>query len=141
VHVQESLKHAQSFGVPDSVLAPIKQAYATGGRAAVVRHVLAQLPGSAPPMQLAIFSAEIGDLDAAFVHLNRAIDSRDPCLVHMAVAPQWTTFEAIRDSRHASREWDFPDTDACRAMRSHPLPRARMIFLLASRPRDLIALL
>jgi DNA-binding winged helix-turn-helix (wHTH) protein/tetratricopeptide (TPR) repeat protein len=91
-HIQESLKHAQTFGVPDSVLAPIKQAYATGGRAAVVRHVLAQLPGSAPPMQLAIFSAEIGDLDAAFVHLHRAIDSRDPCLVHMAVAPQWDDF-------------------------------------------------
>ena len=91
-HVQESLKHAESFGVPESVLAPIRQAYATGGRVAVVRHVLAQLPAGTPPMQLAIFSAEIGDLDAAFVHLNRAIDSRDPCLVHMAIAPQWDDF-------------------------------------------------
>jgi DNA-binding winged helix-turn-helix (wHTH) protein/tetratricopeptide (TPR) repeat protein len=88
-HVQESMRHAESFGVPESVLAPIKDAYATGGRAAVVRHVLAQLPQHAPAMQLALFSGEAGDLDAAFLHLNRAIDTRDPCLVHLAVAPQW----------------------------------------------------
>jgi hypothetical protein len=33
--------------------------------------------------------AEAGDLDTAFEHLHRLIDARDPCLVHLAVAPQW----------------------------------------------------
>jgi serine/threonine-protein kinase len=93
-HVEESLKHAESFGVPEIVLAPIREAYASGGRAAVVRHVLAQLPQHAPAMQLALFSGEAGDLDAAFLHLNRAIDGRDPCLVHLAVAPQWDDLRA-----------------------------------------------
>ena len=88
-YMQESLRHAESFGVPDSVLAPLKQAYETGGRPAVVRYALDQLREGAPAMQLAIFSGELGDLDAAFHHLNRAIDARDPCLVHLAVAPQW----------------------------------------------------
>jgi DNA-binding winged helix-turn-helix (wHTH) protein/tetratricopeptide (TPR) repeat protein len=93
-HVQESMRHAESFGVPESVLAPIKEAYATGGRPAVVRHVLAQLSQHAPAMQLALFSGEVGDFDAAFHHLNRAIDARDPCLVHLAVAPQWDDLRA-----------------------------------------------
>jgi tetratricopeptide (TPR) repeat protein len=35
-----------------------------------------------------------GDLDAAFEHLRRAIDARDPALVHLAVAPQWDSLRA-----------------------------------------------
>jgi serine/threonine protein kinase len=35
-----------------------------------------------------------GDLDAAFEHLQRAIDARDPALVHLAVAPQWDSLRA-----------------------------------------------
>jgi hypothetical protein len=42
-----------------------------------------------PDHQLAVLHGEAGDLDAAFRHLDRAIDGRDPCLVHLAVAPQW----------------------------------------------------
>jgi tetratricopeptide (TPR) repeat protein len=38
---------------------------------------------------LVVHYAEIGDLDAAFAHLQQAIDARDPALVHLAVAPQW----------------------------------------------------
>ena len=38
---------------------------------------------------LVVHYAEAGDLDAAFEHLQRAIDARDPALVHLAVAPQW----------------------------------------------------
>jgi tetratricopeptide (TPR) repeat protein len=34
-------------------------------------------------------SAEAGDLDKAFELLQRALDVRDPGLVHLAVAPQW----------------------------------------------------
>jgi DNA-binding winged helix-turn-helix (wHTH) protein/tetratricopeptide (TPR) repeat protein len=93
-HMQESLRHAESFGVPETVLAPVKQAYAAGGRAGVVRYALEQLREGAPAMQLALFSGELGDLDAAFQHLNRAIDARDPCLVHLAVAPQWDDLRA-----------------------------------------------
>jgi len=36
-----------------------------------------------------VHHALAGDLDAAFEHLQRAIDARDPALVHLAVAPQW----------------------------------------------------
>ena len=88
-HMQENFRHAESFGVPETVLAPLRQAYENGGRAGVVRYALEQLREGAPAMQLALFSGELGDLDAAFHHLNRAIDARDPCLVHLAVAPQW----------------------------------------------------
>ena len=39
-------------------------------------------------------SAEAGDLDKAFELLQRAIDVRDPGLVHLAVAPQWDSMRA-----------------------------------------------
>jgi len=42
----------------------------------------------------AVRYAEAGDLDAAFEHLQRAIDARDPALVHLAVAPQWDSLRA-----------------------------------------------
>jgi len=35
-----------------------------------------------------------GDLDAAFEHLPRLIDARDPALIHLAVAPQWDKLRA-----------------------------------------------
>ena len=38
--------------------------------------------------------AEAGDLDAAFEHLQRFIDARDPALIHLAVAPQWDSLRA-----------------------------------------------
>ena len=90
-HMAENISHAESYGVSAEALAPLKEVYATGGRPGVVRYVLEQLTagGAAPAMQLAVLFGEAGDLDSAFVHLNRAIDSRDPCLVHLAVAPQW----------------------------------------------------
>jgi tetratricopeptide (TPR) repeat protein len=39
-------------------------------------------------------SAETGDLDKAFELLQRALDVRDPGLVHLAVAPQWDSMRA-----------------------------------------------
>jgi tetratricopeptide (TPR) repeat protein len=39
-------------------------------------------------------SAEMGDLDKAFELLQRALDVRDPRLVHLAVAPQWDSLRA-----------------------------------------------
>ena len=35
-----------------------------------------------------------GDLDAAFEHLQRAIEARDPALVHLAVSPVWDSLRA-----------------------------------------------
>ena len=42
-----------------------------------------------------------GELDAAFQHLDRALDLRDPGLMYLAVAPQW---DSLRDDpRFAAR--------------------------------------
>jgi DNA-binding winged helix-turn-helix (wHTH) protein/tetratricopeptide (TPR) repeat protein len=101
-HLAESLKHAESYGVPSQVLEPLKQAYAEGGRCGSVRYMLQQAAlrqKSAPAMQLAILNAEIGEMDEAFRHLDCAIASHDPSLVHLAVAPQWDRLRA--DSRFA----------------------------------------
>jgi DNA-binding winged helix-turn-helix (wHTH) protein/tetratricopeptide (TPR) repeat protein len=90
--ISENLKHAQSHGAPAEVIDTLRDAYREGGRAGVVRMILeraAAQPQAAPAMQLALFCAEAGDLDAAFLHLNRALDERDPALVHLAVGPQW----------------------------------------------------
>jgi serine/threonine protein kinase len=38
--------------------------------------------------------AEVGRVDEAFEQLQRALDVRDPALVHLAVAPQWDSMRA-----------------------------------------------
>jgi hypothetical protein len=66
--------------------------YSSGGAAGIVRFALAQAakqPLAFPEFQKAVLYAEAGDLEAAFFHLDRAIDSRDPALVYLAVGPQW----------------------------------------------------
>lgn len=96
-HVAECVTHAQSFGARASEMDSMTRAYAAGGRPAVVRDLLdrvARGEQELPAMQLTMLHAEAGELDQAFAHLDAAIDSRDPCLVHLAVAPQW---DALRD--------------------------------------------
>lgn len=91
-HMAEAVRHAEAYGVPPAALDPIKQAYAEGGRLAVVRYALRSAAGGGqtlPAVQLALLHGEAGEMDAAFEHLSRALDSRDPALVHLAVAPQW----------------------------------------------------
>jgi DNA-binding winged helix-turn-helix (wHTH) protein/tetratricopeptide (TPR) repeat protein len=90
-HMAENIRHAELHGAPPEVLEPLKGAYAEGGRAGVVRFVLEQAgtQDGAPAIMLTVFNAEAGNLDAAFYHLERALASRDPALVHLAVAPQW----------------------------------------------------
>jgi serine/threonine protein kinase len=44
--------------------------------------------------ELVMHYAGVGDLDAAFEHLQRMLDMRDPALVHLAVAPQWDSLRA-----------------------------------------------
>ena len=96
-HMEENLKHAASFGMSEDALAPLKRAYAEGGRPGVVRLALDQAashPSGFPELQLALFHCELGELDMAMQHLERAIDGRDPCLVDLAVAPQWDALRA-----------------------------------------------
>ena len=99
-HMAESIAHARAAGAPGELLEQFEAVYASEGRAGIVRYVLRTNP-SMPPMQLALFHAELGDLDAAFVHLDEAIARRDPALVHLAVAPQWDALRA--DARFDER--------------------------------------
>jgi DNA-binding winged helix-turn-helix (wHTH) protein/Tfp pilus assembly protein PilF len=96
-HMEENIKHAPNFGVPAEALEPVRRVYEAEGRAGVVRMGLARAashPASFPEMQLALFHMELGDLDAALTHLERAIEGRDPSLVDLAVAPQWDALRA-----------------------------------------------
>jgi DNA-binding winged helix-turn-helix (wHTH) protein/tetratricopeptide (TPR) repeat protein len=95
----ETITHAETYGARAGALEHVKKicadlqdVYATGGRPAVVAFMIrqaSQQPHGGPAIQLAVLSGETGDLDSAFHHLGRAIDARDPSLVHLAVAPQW----------------------------------------------------
>ena len=58
-----------------------------------VRELLQRELGNAG-FDLAMHYAELGDLDAAFEHLQRMLDARDPALIHLAVAPQWDSLRA-----------------------------------------------
>ena len=97
----ESLRHAEAYGVPASVLDELRQVYAVGGRRAVLRHAIARAGPSPNPVQMAVLHGELGDVDEAFHHLDVAIDRRDPSLVHLAVAPQWDSLR--EDPRFAAR--------------------------------------
>ncbi len=50
--------------------------------------------GGSAVVRLAVLHAQAGELDDAFRNLDRALDSRDPSLVHLAVAPQWDRLRA-----------------------------------------------
>lgn len=107
----ENVRQAEAFGATVEAIAEVRSlcermrsAHAEGGRAAVARAALAQMPADAPgaaAIRLAILHAEAGNLDTAFVHLDAAIASRDPSLVHLAVAPQWDPLRP--DSRFEER--------------------------------------
>lgn len=101
-YLQENVAQAESFGCPPAVLEQIrvscgrlKAAYASGGHAAVARCALddagqrSQDASGSASVRFAVLHAQAGDLDDAFRSLDRALDSRDPSLVHLGVAPQW----------------------------------------------------
>jgi DNA-binding winged helix-turn-helix (wHTH) protein/Tfp pilus assembly protein PilF len=103
-YMAETLRHAEIAGAPELLLEELKRLYADGGRAALVQYGLQRMEaagGQAPAIQMAILYGDSGQLDAAFHHLDRALDARDPCLVHLAVAPQWESLRA--DVRFAAR--------------------------------------
>ena len=100
--LQENITQAESFGSPPAAIEQIratcgrlKAAYARSGHAAVARCALdhaaqqAQHANGSADLRFAVLHAQAGDLDDAFRWLDRALDSHDPSLVHLAVAPQW----------------------------------------------------
>lgn len=100
----ENLRRAKLFGVPEAAVerltrlaADMRQAYGAEGHAGLARCMLEQIPpdgGGAIALQRAVLHGAAGELDAAFEHLDRALDLRDPALVYLAVAPQW---DSLRD--------------------------------------------
>ena len=91
-YMEENLRHAELHGAPAELIETLKSTYSKGGAAGVVRFALAQAakqPLAFPDFQMALLHAEVDDLEKAFLHLDRAIESRDPALVHLAVGPQW----------------------------------------------------
>jgi DNA-binding winged helix-turn-helix (wHTH) protein/tetratricopeptide (TPR) repeat protein len=107
----ENLRRAKLCGVPEDALEQLtrqvddlRQAYATEGHAGIARCMLAHIPpnaGGAITIQRAVLHGAAGELDAAFDHLDQALDLRDPALLYLAVAPQW---DGLRDDpRFADR--------------------------------------
>ena len=95
-HMEEAIRHAQCHGAPAELLDQLREIYSRGGRKAVVKWTIERLKPhpEGPAVQLSLLYAEDGDLDQAVLHLNRALEFRDPCLVHLAVAPQWDSLRA-----------------------------------------------
>ncbi len=103
-HMAESIQHAELHGAPAEMLDRLKQVYATSGRAGVVKMFLqlaSSQPSAFPAMQLALHYGEAGEFDAAFKYLDCALESHDPGLVHLAVAPQWDSLRV--DARFNER--------------------------------------
>jgi tetratricopeptide (TPR) repeat protein len=107
----ENVRRAELFGVATAALeqliranAEMKQAYSAGGHAGLARFMLARIPpdaGGAIDLQRAVLHGAAGELDAAFMHLDRALDLHDPGLVYLAVAPQWDSLRS--DARFIER--------------------------------------
>ncbi len=100
----ENLRRGKVFGVPEDALdrltrmvAEMRRAFAAEGHRGLARCMLQQIPpdgGGTIALQRAVLHGAAGELDAAFDHLDRALDLRDPALVYLAVAPQW---DSLRD--------------------------------------------
>jgi DNA-binding winged helix-turn-helix (wHTH) protein/Tfp pilus assembly protein PilF len=103
-YLAENIRHAELHGAAPEALAPLQQAYSASGAAGVRAFILQRIssyPQAFPAMQAAIVYGEAGSLDKAFECLDRAIESHDPGLVHLAVGPQWDALRA--DRRFADR--------------------------------------
>jgi serine/threonine-protein kinase len=103
----EEVRQVEAFELSGETLAAVKLASAEvkrvfdrGGRAEASRYLLQHMPANErgkASLRLPFLYGESDDLDAAFHHLDRALDARDPALVHLAVAPQWDCLR--RDAR------------------------------------------
>jgi tetratricopeptide (TPR) repeat protein len=111
-----TVSQAMAWGFPEERLAVLKQVtaemlevYATSGLSGVRRFLVDQITNPQLDfdvlLKLAFFRAVLygaaGRLDEAFDCLDQAIASRDPALVHLAVAPEWDSMRG--DPRFAER--------------------------------------
>lgn len=100
----ENLRRAEVYGVPAEAIeglrrscSEMKSVYSKGGHVGLNRFMLERIPPSqdgAAEIRFAVLHGAVGDFDTAFAHLDRALDSRDPAIVYLAVAPQW---DSLRD--------------------------------------------
>jgi DNA-binding winged helix-turn-helix (wHTH) protein len=98
-YAAERRRHAEAFDLPDDAraamerrLLALEETHARGGKVAVRRWLLQTMPkggDSRASLQRAGLHAALGDLDAAFAHLECAIPARDPMLVYLAVHALW----------------------------------------------------
>src|SRR5260370_467461 len=74
-----------------SILTPItpKLTCSIGGSLRLILRRAESQPRAFTAMQLAITYGEAGNMEMAFRHLDRAMESHDPGLVYIAVGPQW----------------------------------------------------
>lgn len=96
-YMAECMTHADAAGTRGKLTDSFQASYSEGGRSAAIKDLLARTAAgecALPEMQLALMHGDVGEMDAAFAHLNAAIDARDPALVHLAVAPQWDMLRA-----------------------------------------------
>jgi DNA-binding winged helix-turn-helix (wHTH) protein len=110
-YLAENVRRAEMFGASKAALeevgrttAEMREAYAAGGHAGLARSMLERIPpdaGGAIEVQRAVLHGAAGELNAAFTHLDRALDLRDPALVYLAVAPQWDSLR--HDARFNDR--------------------------------------
>src|SRR5215831_8308528 len=99
----------ERVAVMKQVLADMLQVYATAGLSGVNRFWVDQITNPQLDfdvlLKMAFFRAVLyggaGRLDEAFDCLDQAIASRDPALVHLAVAPEWDSMRG--DPRFAER--------------------------------------
>jgi DNA-binding winged helix-turn-helix (wHTH) protein/tetratricopeptide (TPR) repeat protein len=90
------LRHAEACGAPAEMTDRMRRLAESGGRMALFRfgcEMLSRQPAP-PAVASAILHGELAELDQAFACLERAIDERDPCLIHLAVGPQWDPLRA-----------------------------------------------
>jgi DNA-binding winged helix-turn-helix (wHTH) protein/lipopolysaccharide biosynthesis regulator YciM len=91
-YMAENIKQGEIHGVPRKQLDLLRRIYAAEGFAGLVKLQLERAshqPYAFPEIQSAMLYGEVGHLDKAYQHLERAIDERDPALVYLAVGPQW----------------------------------------------------
>jgi DNA-binding winged helix-turn-helix (wHTH) protein/cytochrome c-type biogenesis protein CcmH/NrfG len=116
--LEESIRRAIVFGVPDAELARLKRTcaemqtvHASRGHKGLTEYILEHLPqgeAGALLVQRAILYGAAGRLGAAFENLDRAIAVRDPGLVHLAVAPQWDSLRDDERFRDRLKQMSLP---------------------------------
>ena len=108
-YLEENLRRASVFGVPEEALAQLgridaemRSLHATNGVAGLRRYMADQAAagglalGAASMMSIhrAVLFGAAGRVDDAFAQLDLALAFRDPALVHLAVAPQWDSLRS-----------------------------------------------